>query len=395
MARIVKLILVEGTVDINSNKFYLMEESSDGSKFTATWGRVGSAGSKMDYPLSDWQKKYTEKVRKGYEDVTELVSLAKSSSDTTIKDTDSEVEELVHFLQDCAKKSIKENYTVAVGDVTEKQLLTAQNIIDNLTRLAKEPLDLSQINHELLKLYKIIPRKMNDTRNYILSSPNMDFFTRLLKNEQDLLDTLASQVTNTSLASSVKELTLEFLGLKIQKASKADRDRIEAETDFKVKNQRIFVVENKNTSSNFKPNNVKLFYHGSRNENWFSIIQNGLKIKPVNAIHTGSMFGSGIYFANKAIKSIGYTSLRGSCWSNGTAPKAYLALFEVSVGKQWDVLGSGKHHESWMTSLSEQKVKAKGFDSLFAKGGADLRNDEFVVFNESQCTIKYLVELTA
>jgi poly [ADP-ribose] polymerase len=35
-------------------------------------------------------------------------------------------------------------------------------------------------------------------------------------------------------------------------------------------------------------------------------------IRPSGAVYTGSMFGDGIYFADKAAKSIGYSSLSGS-----------------------------------------------------------------------------------
>ena len=42
----------------------------------------------------------------------------------------------------------------------------------------------------------------------------------------------------------------------------------------------------------------------------------------------------------------------------------------------------------------EQKLKAKGdYDSLFAKGGVDLKNNEYIVYNDNQCTIKYIIEL--
>lgn len=46
-----------------------------------------------------------------------------------------------------------------------------------------------------------------------------------------------------------------------------------------------------------------------------------------------------------------------------------------------------------MGSLDLKKVKSKGFDSVYAKGGADLINDEFIVYEEERCTIKYLIEI--
>ena len=101
-------------------------------------------------------------------------------------------------------------------------------------------------------------------------------------------------------------------------------------------------------------------------------------------------FGDGIYFADKAQKSIGYTSLRGSYWAHGGDSNAFLALFDVHLGKQKEIL----HHTSSCYSLSKKVLDKEGFDSVFAKGGADLRNNEYIVYDPSQCTISHLVEIS-
>lgn len=51
-----------------------------------------------------------------------------------------------------------------------------------------------------------------------------------------------------------------------------------------------------------------MLWHGTKNENLMSILLKGLKIKPPNARHTGSMFGEAIYFADKLTKSLNYSS---------------------------------------------------------------------------------------
>jgi poly [ADP-ribose] polymerase len=102
------------------------------------------------------------------------------------------------------------------------------------------------------------------------------------------------------------------------------------------------------------------------------------------------MFGDGIYFADKAQKSIGYTSLRGSYWAHGGDNKAFLALFDVHLGKQKEIL----HHNSSCYSLSKKVLDKEGFDSVFAKGGADLRNNEYIVYDSAQCTVSHLIEIS-
>jgi len=102
------------------------------------------------------------------------------------------------------------------------------------------------------------------------------------------------------------------------------------------------------------------------------------------------MFGDGIYFADKAIKSLGYTSLKGSYWASGSSNRGFLAIFKVHMGNSLVI----KKYGSWCHELSEEYLKKKGrYDSVFAKGGADLRNDEMIVYNSGQCTVSYLVSV--
>lgn len=383
----IKLIQVTSE---NNNKFYLMEEI-DSSSWKATWGRIGSAGSTKIYSFKEWDKKYCEKLEKGYSDVTSLISISKDEKQFSIDIQNKDVKSLVEFLQKCAKQTIKDNYLVEVGSVTKKQIDKAQSLVDELAKLAKQPLKMTLINEKLLELYKTIPRKMSNVKDYLVRYDNLEFFQKLISNEQSLLDTLATQVQNNEQKETAN---LKDFGVSIEIASDEDRQRIKDETDFNLTNHKVFKVSNFETESKMINGKTKLLYHGSRNENFWSIIQTGLKIKPAGAIHTGSMFGAGQYFASKALKSIGYTSLKGSCWSNGSSNKAYLAIFEVNLGKKWKVIDSKKSYESWMAGINLSKVKSEGYDSVFAKGGADLKNDEYIVYENNRCTIKYLIELT-
>ena len=96
-----------------------------------------------------------------------------------------------------------------------------------------------------------------------------------------------------------------------------------------------------------------------------------------------------IYFANKAQKSIGYSSLRGSYWAGGSSNKGYLALFDVHTGNQKHIT----KHDSSCYSLSKSVMDREGTDSVYAHGGIDLRNDEFIIYEASKCTISYLIEM--
>ena len=42
--------------------------------------------------------------------------------------------------------------------------------------------------------------------------------------------------------------------------------------------------------------------------------------------------------------------------------------------------------------MSDKLRQHGDYDSLFAEGGIDLKNNEYIVYNEAQCTPRYLVE---
>lgn len=130
-------------------------------------------------------------------------------------------------------------------------------------------------------------------------------------------------------------------------------------------------------------------FHGSRSEYFWSIITNGLTINPSGVITNGKMFGLGTYFANKARKSMGYTSTHGSYWAHGDESVGYLGIFQVATGKTYDV----EHSESDLTwNILQQR--APGAHCTFAHAGRSLCNDEIIIYQDCQSTIEYLVEFT-
>ena len=137
---------------------------------------------------------------------------------------------------------------------------------------------------------------------------------------------------------------------------------------------------------------TKLLFHGSRSENFWSIIKNGLVLRPTNAVITGKMFGYGCYYAPKCAKSIGYTSLSGSYWARGGNNTAYMALFDVAYGTPYDVYNfDSKYYNLNYEKLQQFKPGANCLHAHADKGM--LRNDEIVVYKEDQMTIKYLIEI--
>ena len=389
----IKLICVTAN---NNNKYYYMTDLNNGS-FKVQYGRVGGSETVLTYPMRDWDKKYNEKIKKGYIDVTEKIATVKRQSELDIEDKD--VKDLIQFLMDCARQSIKRDYIISADEVTQQQIDEVENYLHIMNQTVVNSSSYIKpsyaiVNNYLKQIYSIIPRKMYDTRNFFAGddSYTLDWLNNLLKDEQQRLDTLKSQISLNKIDS--EKITLNDLGFTCEVAPEEDREFIRNNTDFRLTNHKVFKISNNATEAVFNPNKLKtkLLYHGSRNENFLSILQTGLKIRPKGVQTTGSMFGDGIYAANKARKSIGYTSLRGSYWAGGSSNKAYLAIFEFATGKEWKVLDK-QSWSSWMSRIDKQQVTSKGYDSVFAQGGADLRNDEYIVYDSTQVTIRYLIEL--
>jgi len=64
-----KNVYLENTNN-HHDKYYSMVENNDGASFTASWGRTGSNGRTQIYGMNEWDKKYQEKINKGYKDTT-------------------------------------------------------------------------------------------------------------------------------------------------------------------------------------------------------------------------------------------------------------------------------------------------------------------------------------
>lgn len=418
-------VSVDNGLTSNSNKVYIMEELPDG-RIKCEYGRVGKSLVTEYKPSSKWDSVLKQKLSKtkGYTDVTDLlaepvVDETKPTNNKVDNIKDEIVRKLVDELMSFANKSIQRNYKVTQEAVSEQQVTAAQEVISNISGLIAIGVDIKHINDMLLKLYTIIPRRMDNVKDHLFREINNDVTLtnaqRLIDNEQSALDTMAGQVEllkqqreaakkaaeaeAEGKKEEVSEVTiLDQMGLSIEVEN--DTETLELIKKLMGPNvnqmKRVFKVVNNKTQKIFDKHMDKvevkkkrLYWHGSRNENWFNILQTGLLIRPSGAVHTGSMFGDGIYFADKAQKSIGYTSLRGSYWAHGGDNKAFLALFDVHLGKQKEIL----HHDSSCYRLSKKVLDSEGFDSVFAKGGADLRNNEYIVYNSAQCTVSHLIEI--
>lgn len=387
----------------NNNKYYRMIPKGD--SWIAEYGRVGAGCQTRSYGMHEWDKKYNEKLRKGYVDRTELVEdlIAKekpSTSDGYRAIENKVIAEIVARLQAMAKKAVADNYTISSNQVTMAMVAAAQEQLARMAGMASASVE--EFNRALIELFGIIPRKMGNVSSHIAKAPSE--YGKILEREQDLLDVMRGQVyvppehVEPDSSMDRNETTiLEEKGLVFEEVADDDIAVIKSALGSCAdKFCCAWRVTNLATQKHFDEYikdgmRTKLLWHGSRNENWWSIVGSGLVLRPTNAVITGKMFGYGIYFATKARKSLGYTSLSGSYWAHGSSSSAFMGLYEVAYGKPYDV----HSFDSKYYSLNYEGLQrmCPGANCLHAHEGQMLRNDEIIVYQECQTTIKYLVEL--
>lgn len=389
----------------NNNKYYNC--FPEGNQFRVEYGRVDATKTTAYYPMSKWDSQIKSKIKKGYQDVTDLKKdlveeISSTNPESPYKDIENAaVKAIVEKLQNLARETINKNYTVKASAVTQDMVDAAQKIIDSLANYSST---VDEFNGNLLKLFAVIPRKMGDVRKYLANKS--DDFAKIISKEQDLLDVMRGQIyvkpeiEPTVTVEKKQQTILEEFSLVMEEATRDDIALIKTlmnESSDKFRN--AWRVTNLKTQERFdkfvKDNDIKdtrLLFHGSRSENFWSIIKTGLVLRPTNAVITGKMFGYGCYYAPKCAKSIGYTSLSGSYWAHGGNNTAYMALFDVAYGTPYDVYNfDSKYYNLDYDKLQRFKAGANCLHAHADKGM--LRNDEIVVYKEEQMTIKYLIEI--
>lgn len=386
MKKFVKLIMV---TEENNNKYYNMSYDGVSPTFDVEYGRVEKTSVKENYPIGLWDKKYKEKIKKGYQDVTELVAVVTNSEDTS-KPLDIKGEALVvnFFKSMLAYRDglVKQTYSVKASQVTKAQLEKAQAILTELQDLVV--INEAEVNPLLIQLYTVIPRNMGNVKNYLLPAVN---FSKLLVEEQDNLDAISSQVIEETTPSEVKNNNDLFksLGVTVKVATKTPEIEYLLKQDFRARIKTIFEIHKPKEDKSLhkymesqKNKDTKFLIHGTRCSSVIPIIEQGLKIRPSGAFHfSGKAYGNGIYFSETMAKSLGYT---------GYDKDKVIFVYEVHVGNPFK-------YEGWYRGnsfdLNLKELNNRGFNSTYVSAGNGLLNSEIIVYTEQQCSLRYIIHL--
>lgn len=372
----------------NHNKFYQMQQTTP-TTFEASWGRVGAKPSiPFSYPMSVWDKTIHSKLQKGYQDETLKHSVTKHSKYKRIENPT--VRQFFEEIEGYSSRVLERNYTVSFDTVTNEMIRESHLLLSRI----HEGMKIQDVNDILTEVFHILPRKMKHVDNYLVH--RISEVQEVLGREYDLLDIMAARAVGENPSSDKNQTILEHLGISIElveAGSKVERQIKRHMEESREKYVRAFRVRNKATDDRFykflKDNDysekdIHYLYHGSRNENWYGLMKTGPLLSPENVVITGKMFGQGIYFANRARKSINYSSLKGSYWTGGTANKGYMAVYKVLYKNPKYVQSSKKYSLKSITP----------YDAVFAEKGVNLVNDEIIIYREEQATLQYIIELS-
>lgn len=380
----------------NNYKFYRLMPCAKG--IDVEYGRIGSEkgeffGAKKinePYPTRMFWIRYYEKLSKGYVDNSEVYLSTKASTKkakkTNVSDLDSFAQNLYNTLLSMARQTVRES--LVNEDVTIGQYKKAKKIFTDL--LARKTVN--GFNRQLILLMQIMPRKVDKVNSML--AKNKDDFKRIIDREESLLNAIYA-VIESDLSNELEAKTkssFEKQGIEIYIANEKQRNQVlnSLSDDLKDKVKQIYRVIPKKQLKSFNfylKNNdihlVKQFWHGSKNENWLSIILNGLSLTPKADI-TGKMFGNGIYFAPSSRKSWNYTSYHGSYWAKGTSDKAFMGLYATAYGTPKTVTSPCKYNQRILQKEKKNCVHALKGNYLF--------NDEIIFYDESAMVLNYLVE---
>ena len=419
MATLIKEVkLIKTEVESNNNKWWFGLLYDDGT-VKASWGRVGNTGESGEWPggQSYLDKKIREKLKKGYTELKTVGSVqASAASGDAVKDkdlhsiarsqliksTNPTLERLItRFVQAnvhkiTANTQITYNSTTGLfatplGIVTMEGLTEARDLLAEMAPFVRGRKFGTEADRILSLYLRLIPQSLGMGRFNTQSVIPDD---NALQKQMDLIDSLESsyQATITAAptpagttAKPVEQVFKVDLDVLSDQAERARLDRFFEKSKKRnhgydnIHVKEIFKITIHDMANGFETNTIPIeeVFHGTSQANCLSILKSGLRVSPPStAAIAGKMFSNGVYGAKASTKSLGYSM--GRWGQGGVGDAGWLFICDFAMGKI----------QTAYSACSPQR----GYDSIWAKAGQSLANDELIVYRNAQVNIKYLLE---
>lgn len=329
---------------------------------------------------------------------------------------DPDAQILVDMLRALAKKAVEKHFSenVLLDLPSGEQLEEGKRLLKDLEEHYAD-YDRTEFNKVMCRYFAIMPRRMKYLADNLASGkakngrrlPEEEFKlekARLVAAEKDRFDILMSLIDDkTPEMQAVLRTVTEEKGIEVRAVTKEEEKQIRKKMDENAgKYLRAWRIVNKKTEKAFdafcrkehltEEKGIDHLFHGSRGENFWSIITNGLTINPLNVVITGKAYGQGTYFAPDSRKSLGYTDRSGSKWANGSSATGLLGIYKVATGVRYN---GSQGCDSSLNWAKLQKICPGAHCTWAEHGFSGFCMDEVIVYNDNQSTIEYLVEVRA
>lgn len=305
---------------------------------------------------------------------------------------------------------------IPLGKISKEQIETASTVLGELSALLEKNATQDEFIAASNHFYMMIPHAFGIGRPVVIKTAEM------IQQKRDMLEHLKEIEFTYSLLQESDEHKnpldglFEKMNAEISPLDRKSNDyqhivncvkqtncsEYDEERSLK-KVMNIFKVERPGEEQRFMQlENRKLLWHGSRLTNFVGILSNGLKITPPEAIQNGASCGRGVYFADAVAKSVSYSSHN----ENHTG---LLLLCEVALGNALEL-----ERQNQSIELSNGKNSLKAIGRLYPPSVLKLSDgleipcgklqvkpkhtnrfefNEYVVYNEAQVKIRYLVQV--
>lgn len=383
----IKAICRSNTISVSPSSYkecfltYISSENNRYSFFhlyedcTYEEGRLGTTGNSNSFPSYLYWIKYYEKISEGYNDLSKVYLSSKINCCIPRRVRKNVASSSASMQLFFTLKDLSENYLIknlSSLSVTKGQYAESKKLIAKLSEYANAK-DIYGFNETLESLLSILPRNVDDVVDLVAHSRKD--YEPIIQREENILH---SMTTSLNLNRNIS--SFDSVGISIEELSDSDKENLLNSLSIKLPVTRVYSVSHKKQNTKFTTyckskaiSHKSLLFHGSTDVNWFSILLNSLMIAPSCASFHGSACGLGCYFSSDLSESLSYSR---------NPNKKYVGVFEVAVGKSlsFDLLPSS------CTNINDSLVNSFNCNSFSC-------NTRTIVYNESACCIRYLLEI--
>uniref|UniRef100_A0A3Q0SZ07 Poly [ADP-ribose] polymerase n=1 Tax=Amphilophus citrinellus TaxID=61819 RepID=A0A3Q0SZ07_AMPCI len=439
-------MLNQTNIGHNNNKFYVIQVIRANKKYYSwnRWGRVGEAGQnklsppfdKAENAVKDFEKKFKDKTKNNWSDRANFVS---HPGKYTLIEVDGEQDAEVKVILKYRHGSVLGNLgffffcvcgyyadikKMPLGKLSKAQIAKGFEVLEEIEAAMDQKSGRGRLEELSSKFYTEIPHNFGRNRPPTINDKE------IVEKKKEMLLVLADIELAQTLKSETEKAQEEMIEVVPHRLDQ-DYNSLKCRLTLMEKNTEMFKIiekylkatsddyykpkilnvwevnretEGKRFSENDNLENRRLLWHGTNIAVVAAILKSGLRIMP----HSGGRVGCGIYFASENCKSAGYVR---PCKNTGV-----MFLSEVALGKE---------HTITRDDSSLRKPPA-GYDSVVARGHVEpdpsedifitlednkvavpqgkpikqpqfsdssFSNSEYLIYKESQCRLRYLLEL--